>query len=150
MSVVSEKERRENAIFDLIKERVIGTQGELVEALLAVGFEVTQATVSRDIRRLELVKKPLPAGGYRYSAPSLTLPKPKTLNTNSFVTGFSQVEGFCCVNTTPGRAMGIALAIDAMAMPEIAGTLAGDDAVLVMVKNAQDKERVESALRKLI
>lgn len=151
MSVSSEKERREQAIFDLIKTKGIGTQGELVQALTRVGFEVTQATVSRDIRRLGLVKRPLPSGGYRYTAPaSVAASQPKRLSSNSFVTGFSHAEAFCCLNTVPGRAVGIALSIDALDMPEIAGTLAGDDVVLVMIKRHQDKDIVESALRDLL
>lgn len=150
MSEQSEKERRETAIFDLIAERSIQTQGELVEALLGAGFEVTQATVSRDVRRLGLVKKPLSGGGYSYSAPASITLKSKPSRLNSFVTGVSSVEAFCAINTLPGRAMAVAVTIDEMHLTEIAGTLAGDDLVLVMIKKAENREKVEEVLRELL
>lgn len=149
MSFVSEKERRQQAIFELISERAISTQGELVEALTQSGFEVTQATVSREMRRLGLVKTPLAGGGYRYSAPSQAVGANKRLSSSTFVKGFSHVEAFCCLNTVAGRAIGIALAIDELELSEIAGTLAGDDVVLVMLRHIKDRARVESILRDL-
>lgn len=150
MSEQSEKERREIAIFNLITERTIQTQQELVEALLSDGFDVTQATVSRDVRRLGLVKKPLPSGGFAYSVPARTGARPQPLRVDTFVTGVSLVEAFCAINTLPGRAMAVAVTIDEMQRPEIAGTLAGDDLVLVMIKKSEYKEKVEEVLRGLL
>jgi transcriptional regulator of arginine metabolism len=144
-----EKERREKAIFRLIENRPIGTQSELVNALTDSGFDVTQATVSREVRRLGLVKKPLPDGGFRYSAPKAGPAVNKGFNFRSFVTGFTQVEAFCVLNTLPGRAMLVAVTIDELELPEIAGTLAGDDLVLVLVKKQSQKMRVEQALSEL-
>lgn len=150
MSEQSEKERREAAIFNLISERALQTQAELVGALLEAGFEVTQATVSRDVRRLGLVKKPLTGGGFAYSAPETETARPKPLRSDGFVTGISRVEAFCAINTLPGRAMAVAVTIDEMRRPEIAGTLAGDDLVLVMIKKAENQKKVEEVLRELL
>lgn len=146
MPELNEKERREQAIFNLIEDRSIGTQGELVAALNESGFDVTQATVSREVRRLGLVKKPLPGGGFRYSVPVSRSRTGRRFSLSSFVTGFSQVESFCVLSTLPGRAMMVAVTIDELELDEIAGTLAGDDLVLVMIKRARDRERVEAAL----
>ena len=149
MSELSEKERRERAIYQLIENRVIGTQSELVDALVETGFESTQATVSRDVRRLGLVKKPLPGGGFRYSAPRSRHEEFRKSQFTSFIVGFSEVEAFCVLNTLPGRAMMVAVTIDEMELPGVAGTLAGDDLVLVMIKQKRDKKRVEAALSEL-
>lgn len=143
-----ERGRRERAIIKLIRQHPMGTQAELIEALTRDGFEVTQATVSRDIRRLGLVKEPLPQGGYRYSAPrSRPQPKaPRRLDLASFVTGFAEVETFLAVRTLPGRAMAVAISIDEMSLPSVTGTLAGDDLVLVLIDRAEQRDNVRSAL----
>ena len=146
MPEMNEKERREQAIFNLIDNRTIGTQAELVDALNESGFDVTQATVSREVRRLGLVKKPLPGGGFRYSVPVSRSRAARRFSLGSFVTGFSQVEAFCVLNTLPGRAMMVAVTIDELELDEVAGTLAGDDLVLVLIKRQKDRERVEAAL----
>lgn len=150
MSEQSDKERREAAILNLITERTIQTQGELVKALQEAGFDVTQATVSRDVRRLGLVKKPLLGGGFAYSAPALLSVGPQPIKSDSFVTGISLVEAFCAINTLPGRAMAVAVTIDEMQRPEIVGTLAGDDLVLVMIRKAENQKKVEEVLRELL
>ncbi len=149
MSQLKEKIRREQAIFRLIENRPIGTQGELVSALVESGFEVTQATVSRDVKRLGLLKQPLPEGGYRYSAPPRSGTGASRFQLESFVTGMSQVEAFYVLNTLPGRAMLVAVTIDELGLSEIGGTLAGDDLVLVLIKKEEHKERVKAALSEL-
>lgn len=149
MPADQERGRRERAIIRLIESRPLGTQAELVHALTESGFEVTQATVSRDIRRLGLIKQPLPQGGYRYSAPRTRQAKAggaNRLNLASFVTGFAEVETFLAVRTLPGRAMAVAISIDEMSLPSVTGTLAGDDLVLVLIDRAEQRDNVRSAL----
>ena len=143
-----ERGRRERAIVELIEGAPLGTQAELISALTERGFEVTQATVSRDIRRLGLVKQPLPQGGYRYSVPRRREPSSGTrrLELASFVTGFAEVEAFLAVRTLPGRAMAVATSIDEMSLPSVSGTLAGDDLVLVLLDSAAQRDNVRSAL----
>lgn len=150
MSVENEKESRTQAIFRLIEENVIGTQAELVDALEVAGFEVTQATVSRDVRRLGLIKIPMPRGGYRYAPPTEVRsanPNPDALlNVRSFVTKISVAEAFCVLNTLPGRAMTIAVTIDELRLPGVVGTLAGDDLILVMIGRKAELDSVLDAL----
>lgn len=141
-----ERGRRERAIIKLIGKRPLGTQAELISALIKDGFEVTQATVSRDIRRLGLIKEPMPEGGYRYTAPRSRPQKARRLDLASFVTGFAEVETFLGVRTLPGRAMAVAISIDEMNLPSVTGTLAGDDLVLVLIDRAEQRENVRSAL----
>jgi transcriptional regulator of arginine metabolism len=126
----------------------MGTQAELISALTEDGFEVTQATVSRDIRRLGLIKEPLPQGGYRYSPPRSHQPVKATrrLDLTSFVVGFAEVESLLAVRTLPGRAMAVAISIDEMSLPSVTGTLAGDDLVLVLIDRAEQRDKVRSAL----
>lgn len=137
---------RDRTILELIERRPLGTQAALVSALTEAGFEVTQATVSRDIRRLGLVKAPQPQGGYRYQAPRST--KNSRASFSSFVTGLAEVEAFHAITTLPGRAMAVAVAIDEMEIRGVTGTLAGDDIVLVLIKRHQDKESVVLTLKR--
>lgn len=148
----SAKDSRTRAIFRLIGKQVIGTQADLVEALNSSGFEVTQATVSRDVRRLGLVKVPLSGGGYRYAAPHEAAPSDdldRRFNLRSFVTSVASAEAFCVVETLPGRAMTIAVTIDEMELPSVIGTLAGDDLVLVMIEKNEDRDAVRTTLTQL-
>ena len=148
MSADHERGRRERAIVKLIETRPLGTQAELVIALNADGFEATQATVSRDIRRLGLVKEPQAQGGYRYTVPRTRagLSDARRLDLTSFVVGFAEVEAFLAVQTLPGRAMTVAISIDEMELPSVSGTLAGDDLVLVLIDRADQRDNVRSAL----
>lgn len=148
MSADHERGRRERAIVKLIESRPLGTQAELVHALNADGFEVTQATVSRDIRRLGLIKEPLSQGGYRYTVPRARtgLSDARRLDLTSFVVGFAEAEAFLAVKTLPGRAMAVAISIDEMELPSVSGTLAGDDLVLVLIERADQRENVRAAL----
>lgn len=151
MSADQERGRRERAIIKLIASRPLSTQAELVTALTHDGFEVTQATVSRDVRRLGLIKQPLPQGGYRYSTPRSSEqrtgePGGHRLDLASFVVGFAEAESFLAVRTLPGRAMAVAISIDEMGLPSVTGTLAGDDLVLVLIDRAEQRQNVRSAL----
>ena len=151
MSVQSEKESRTRAIFRLIASQAIGTQAELVEALNEAGYEVTQATVSRDVRKLGLVKVPLSGGGYKYAAPADSAPtlNDRRFSLQSFVTGIAEAEAFCVLDPLPGRAMTIAVTIDEMQIPSVVGTLAGDDLVLVMIERREDRTAVKERLGRL-
>jgi transcriptional regulator of arginine metabolism len=146
MPADQERSRRERSILQLIAQRPVGTQAELIGALIEQGFEVTQATISRDIRRLGLVKKPMPDGGFRYLAPVGMAPASPGLG--AFVTGFVQVEALLAIRTLPGRAMAVATAIDELSFPSVTGTLAGDDLVLILVDKADRREQVREALER--
>jgi transcriptional regulator of arginine metabolism len=147
---------RERAIREIVTARPIGTQEDLARALARRGVAVTQATVSRDVKRLGLVKTSNAAGEYRYAAPNGAATANPSTEENlrnafrEFVTSLANGEAFFLVKTLPGRANAVAIAIDDARRPELAGTVAGDDTVLVLVRRARDRERARRALEKLL
>lgn len=149
MSVDDERRRRELTILKLISERSLGTQAELIRALGSEGCEVTQATVSRDIRRLGLLKQPLANGGFRYVSPGAGEASDGSgsrLNLGNFVVGFAEAEAFLALRTRPGRAMAVASTLDELNLASVVGTLAGDDLVLILVERADQRQAVQANL----
>jgi len=144
------KTRRHKKILEIIRQRVIETQEELAEALGEAGFAVTQATVSRDIRELGLIKVPGEGNISRYAAPG---EKPvvwredrlKRQLRNS-VQSIDYSENLIVLKTLPGEAQGVASAIDEAGWTEIIGTVAGDDTILIIVK---PKNLVSGVLKRL-
>ncbi len=142
---------RQNAILKLITDREIETQYDLTEALRSLGYEVTQATVSRDIKELRLVKRQTDGGKSIY-----------TRNTDS---SCSDVESrfnliFCkCVmsveyavnniviKTLPGMGSAAGAAVDSMDLAEVVGTIAGDDTVIMVVRSEESARRLVYKLR---
>ena len=143
------KRLRQRAIRQLITSRPVGSQREVVDALLAQGFEVTQATVSRDITELGLMKAPR-ADGHIYVAPedvaTTSLPSPVSDERLQRILGDIPVSvgrsGLILVLTgTPGTASVIAQAIDESSLHEQEGTLAGDNTLLVLFADESRLER---------
>lgn len=142
------KSQRHLKIIDIIQKKPIETQDELAEELKKMGFNVTQATVSRDIKELRLVK--IVSGGNisTYAVPDEKLIggrhiKNKRIFRDSVINiDFS--ENIILVKTTPGAAQAVALVIDNEALSEIIGTVAGDDTVLAVIK---PKSAVPKVLR---
>lgn len=132
------KARRQARIMELIRSDRVATQAELAETLRREGFSVTQATISRDIRELGLVKVPH-EGGYRYappdraSAPSL-LERLRRFFRDSVVS-LDASENLVVVKTLPGTAGAVAEAIDRLDFEDIVGTLAGENTILVVVRS---------------
>lgn len=132
------KARRHAMILHIIREREIETQEELAEALREQGINVTQATVSRDIKELRLVKVPKGDGHYRYGIPHEPVPgdslrrAQRTFQDYVLEIDFSQ--NMIVLKTLPGTANAVAAAIDALHWPQILATVAGDDTILVIVK----------------
>ena len=144
---------RRGAILDIIGERPVSSHKELVRALDRRGIRVSQATVSRDVRRLGLVKVPLAGGGSRYApAEQATTPPRRDIERalRQFVTGFAEGEALILLKTRSGHANALAVALDQSDWPEVAGTLAGDDTVLVVVKSAADRDRIRESLAALL
>lgn len=146
------KKRRHELILRLIKEFEIATQEELLEKLVENGFSVTQATVSRDINELHLIKVQGKLG-QKYA-----LNEHNSHNISKFHTIFAQsvisidVGGnICCIKCYAGTANAAAATIDALNYPEVVGTLAGDDTLFVLLKTEQAangfKEKVTTFLR---
>ena len=147
------KMARQDKILDIILTQPIGTQEELVTALKKAGVECTQATVSRDIKELNLVKVTLADGRQKY----VSMVRDQDMMQDRVIKVFTQAAQSCAtadnivvVQTLTGMAQAAATAIDAMNLPEIVGTLAGDDTIFVATRSAADAERLREALVPLI
>lgn len=131
------KSRRHLVIMNLISNERIETQEELCESLKNKGFDITQATVSRDIKELQLLKVP-DEKGYRYALPGKTGNKNssermKRLFSDSVIS-IDYSESIIVIKTLPGTAQSVASLIDASENQEILGTVAGDDTIFVAVR----------------
>lgn len=135
------KGRRHLKIREVIGTKEIETQDELVDYLKEQGFNVTQATVSRDIKELHLVKVPLPDGRYKYSLPAdqrfNPLQKLKRLLTDSFVS-IDYTDHLIVLKTLPGNAQAIGALIDHLDWEEIMGTICGDDTCLIICRTPEN------------
>ncbi|MEA1960235.1 MAG: arginine repressor [Bacillota bacterium] len=142
------KSRRHFAIMDILSSGRIATQEELGEALQQKGYNVTQATVSRDIKELCLIKIP-DENGYHYAAPdahgqrSSNNERVKRIFRDSVV-NYNHSENIIVIKTLPGAAQSIGSLIDAMDNNHILGNVAGDDTIFIVVK---PKEAVDNVLR---
>lgn len=133
---------RQDAIRDIVRNEDVRTQRMLVEELRVRGFDCTQATVSRDIADMGLRK--LPEGVY-VLAEDLHLQR----MVSELVTGVNRAENLVLVKAQPGTASGIAAAIDAAELPDVLGSLAGNDTILVIAQTPEDGERFEGMVSKL-
>lgn len=133
---------RQDAIRDIVRNKDVRTQRTLVEELKTYGFDCTQATVSRDIADMGLRK--LPEGMY-VLAEDLHLQR----MVSELVTGVVRADNLVLVKAQPGTASGIAAAIDAAELPDVLGSLAGNDTILVIAQTAEDGERLEGMIGKL-
>lgn len=153
------RREREETILQILTEREIHTQGELVAALLTRGYVVTQATVSRDIRRLGVLKLPSPDGAPRYASPEEALSSHNGSGANgggarehlaaAFRESVLEVgagEALLAIRTPPGLANAVAITIDQARIPEIVATLAGDDTIFVLMRSAADRRKVRRLL----
>lgn len=133
---------RQDAIRDIVRNKDVRTQRVLVDELRAMGFDCTQATVSRDIADMGLRK--LPEGIY-VLAEDLHLQR----MLSELVTGVLRTDNLVMIKAQPGTASGIAAAVDAAELPDVLGSLAGNDTILVIAQTAEDGERLEALINKL-
>jgi transcriptional regulator of arginine metabolism len=129
------KEERQRAILDLVRDRPLHTQQELARALGDRGFAATQATVSRDIQELGLVRT---GAGYRPGTPVSAL--------RELVLSMTQVEFLMVIRTPPGTANLVARAVDESGLEGIAGTVAGDDTILAVLADRSASEELRRFL----
>lgn len=141
------KNKRQNRILELISEREIGTQEELASLLVESGFQVTQATISRDIRELRITKMPIANGRQRYV--SISHGDPSDANRERYkrilkdaIVSMDTAQNILVVRTSAGMAMAVAAAIDGIRFSSIVGSLAGDDTVFLAVKSAEEAEGI--------
>lgn len=132
------KAGRQHKILEIIRRQHIETQEELSSELRKSGYKVTQATVSRDIKELGLVKVPFENNEFCYARQGESrLPRSEERLKRFFmdsVIGFDSSENLIIIKTNPGGAQGVASAIDQAGWNEIIGTVGGDDTILVVVK----------------
>lgn len=133
---------RQDAIRDIVRNKDVRTQRVLVDELRAMGFDCTQATVSRDIADMGLRK--LPEGIY-VLAEDLHLQR----MVSELVTGVLRTDNLVMIKAQPGTASGIAAAVDAAELPDVLGSLAGNDTILVIAQTSEDGERLEALINKL-
>ncbi|MDD3156912.1 MULTISPECIES: arginine repressor [Sporomusaceae] len=145
---------RHAKIKEIVEQQVIETQEELAESLRSHGIEVTQATVSRDIKELRLIKVPTGDGRYRYAYPmeqSLLFSQSRMERMfRDSVVAIDYSENIIVLKTLPGGGQAVAATIDHAKWPEVIGTVAGDDNILVVVKPAQAAPTVADRFRGLL
>lgn len=144
---------RQSKIIELINKYDIETQEELADRLMKDGYNVTQATVSRDIRELKLTKVAVDGGRQKYIVLQKTEPGMSEKYTRVLRDGFMSMDmaqNIMVVKTVPGMAMAVAAALDALQMNSIVGCIAGDDTVMCAIRSAEETVAVMEKLSKLI
>jgi transcriptional regulator of arginine metabolism len=133
------KELRQKRIQDLVSREFISTQAELVDRLTGEGVTVTQATVSRDISELRLVRLPVGKGKHRYALAPYTLASDAMeelrLRFREFVRDVDRGENTVVLKTKDGHAIGIALVMDKLSRDDIVGTIAGQDTIFITARS---------------
>ena len=147
------KSKRQRAIMSLIATRPIHSQEELARLLAARGLEATQATISRDIRELGLLKVPLKGNGahFKYVEPGAQPAYASRLHriVAELVQSVAGGGNLVVLRTPPGSGMLVASAVDEAGWPEIIGTIGGDDTVLVILADAKQRPIVEQRFNDL-
>ena len=147
------KTKRQTKMLEMIKKHDIETQEELSDYLQKEGYQVTQATVSRDIRELKLTKVAMSNGRQKYAALTEANEDLSEKYTRVFRDAFvsmDMAQNILVIKTVSGMAMAVAAAIDAMHLHEIVGCIAGDDTIMCAVRSVDDTIAVMSRLRKLV
>ncbi len=146
------KTSRQEKILELISRYDIETQEELAAKLVQEGYPVTQATVSRDIRELNLMKVSTEKGRQKYAAiaePHKDLSKYIRVFRDGF-RSMDMAQNILVIKTISGMAMAVAAALDAMECHEIVGSIAGDDTIMCAVRTVDDTKALMKQLRKLV
>jgi len=149
------KAKRQAKILEMVREQEIETQGELTKLLAQSGFDVTQATVSRDIHEMKLTKVPLSktGAGYKYALPPQQDQSGIARLKRVFWDGFVSMDNagnMLVIRTFNGMAMAVGAALDAMALPEVVGCIAGDDVVMCATKTEQEAVRLMEKLKRVM
>ena len=148
------KVHRQAKIMEIISTRDVETQEQLLEELQKAGISSTQATVSRDIKELRIVKELTKFGTYRYTASAKEVSGTFSIRLNTIfrecVIGFDYAQNIIVIRTLPGLASAAGSAIDAMNMSLVVGTLAGDDTVMVVMRDNNAAAAFCGEIRNLI
>ena len=152
MKMRSSKNERRRLILDLLQRDVVSSQRDLRGRLMGRGVEVNQATLSRDLRDMGVLKVPQPGGGSRYVASPQAKRAPirheQTLRQT--VIRLDRSMNLVVLHTAPGNASVAALALDSLSPPGILATVAGDDTILVILEAGARMDEIERELRALM
>ena len=147
------KVKRQSKIIELIKNNAIETQEDLADRLKSVGFDVTQATVSRDIRELRLTKITGEGGRLHYSVLHTSEPQLNERLIRIFrdgVVSIDYAQNIIVIKTLEGMAMAAAACLDSLSDPQILGTIAGDDTIMCIVKTEDHAINTINSLKSII
>lgn len=147
------KSKRHAKILEIISKNEIETQDELSEKLEEEGYQVTQATVSRDIRELRLTKVAMNSGKQKYVQLTERNGNMAEKYIRVLKDGFASMDmaqNILVIRTVSGMAMAVAAALDAMNFHEIVGTIAGDDTIMCAVRSVEDNENLMGRLRRIL
>lgn len=151
------KSDRLEALKMLISSKELGSQDEVLKALKEEGYNLTQATLSRDLKQLKVAKAASMNGKYVYVLPNETMykrvTKPRTATEMLQTTGFLSINfagNMAVIKTRPGYASSIAYNIDNSSIDEIIGTIAGDDTIFIVIREGYSKDPVIEGLRAVI
>lgn len=147
------KKRRHKVILDLIEQYDIGTQDELLVFLRDKGFDVTQATVSRDVKELRLLKTLGSNGVYKYTTEKTVDSGYSGMFDALFQSAMTKVDyagNICVIKCSPGLAGAACATIDAMNVHEVVGTIAGDDTIFMLCRTSDEAQGVAEALNRMI
>ena len=148
------KTQRQAKIMEIISTTNVETQEQLLQLLQDAGFSSTQATISRDIKELRIVKELTSFGTYRYTTAAKAMGGTFSTRLNTIfrecVTGFDYAQNIIVIHTLPGLANAAASALDAMSMSVVLGTLAGDDTVMVVMRDTNSAAAFCGEIRSLM
>jgi transcriptional regulator of arginine metabolism len=146
------KRQRHRAILDLVQSQLISSQEELRGLLRELGWDVTQSTLSRDLRELRLARIPTPEGPRYASSETFAGNDNRASVEDVLPQFFAAAEGvgeLVVLKTMAGGAQPVAEAIDAAGWPEVIGTIAGENAILIICRSAAARERVEKKIQRV-
>ncbi len=148
------KTQRQAKILEIVATRDVETQEQLLQELQDAGFYSTQATISRDIKELRIVKDLTNFGTYRYTTSTKEVKGTFSTRLNTIfrecVTGFDYAQNIVVIHTLPGLASAAGSAVDAMNMNFILGTLAGDDTVMIVMRDTNSAAAFCSEIKNLL
>jgi len=147
------KTNRQKKILEIVSRHSVETQDDLIERLAEEGFCVTQATISRDIRELQLTKVLTSKGNYRYMPPKREEMTLGTKFNSALVESVLKVDhsgGLVIIHTYPGLANAVAGGVDRLALSDVLGCVAGDDTIFVATKNEQTARSISERLHSLM
>ena len=146
------KNLRHKKILELIEQYDIDTQETLIERLAEVGITVTQTTISRDIRELKLVKGMTGRGTYKYIVPGIKKDSNTPVLNSALTDAVVKIEAamnIVVMKTFPGMANALGVCVDTLEHPHIVGSVAGDDTVLLVIRDSETAKMVEDKLKKV-